>query len=55
VTIARDSGTRRTEYEYGKPPSELAAMDEFLASVMQALRECRGTSDVTLEAGCSPT
>jgi hypothetical protein len=55
VTIARDSGTRRTEYEYGKRPSELAAMDEFLAGVIQALRECRGTSDVTVEAGCTPT
>ena len=55
VTIARDSVTRRTEYDYGKPPSELAAMDEFLAAVMQALRECRESSDVTLEAGCTPT
>ena len=55
LTVARESGTRRTEYEYGKPPSELAAMDEFLASVIQALRECRETSDVALEAGCTPT
>ena len=55
VTVARESGTRRTEYEYGKPPSELAAMDEFLAGLIQALRECRETSDVTLVSGCTPT
>jgi hypothetical protein len=55
LTVARESGTRRTEYEYGNPPQELAAMDEFLAGVMQALRECRATSDVTLEAGCVPS
>lgn len=54
LTVARESGTRRTEYEYGNPPPELAAADEFLASVMQALRECRETSDLTLEAGCTP-
>jgi hypothetical protein len=55
LTVIRGSGTRRTEYEYGKPPSELDAMDEFLAGVMQALRECRATSDVTIVAGCTPT
>jgi hypothetical protein len=54
VTIARDTGTRRTEYEYGNPPSELAAMDEFLSGLIQALRECRETSDVALESGCTP-
>jgi hypothetical protein len=53
VVVARASGTRRTEYEYGNPPGELAATDEFLASVMQALRECRETEDLTLEAGCT--
>jgi len=54
VTVARESGTRRTEYEYGNPPPELAATDEFLSSVIQALRECRQTADLTLEAGCTP-
>lgn len=54
LTVARESGTKRTEYEYGNPPSELAAVDELLASVMGALRQCRETSDVTLEAGCTP-
>jgi hypothetical protein len=54
LTVAGESGTKRTEYEYGNPPSELAAIDELLASVMGALRQCRATSDVTLEAGCTP-
>jgi hypothetical protein len=54
LTVARESGTKRTEYEYGNPPSELTAVDELLASVMGALRECRATSEVTLETGCTP-
>jgi len=54
VTVVRESGTRRTEYEYGNPPPELAAADQFFAGVMQALRECRATADLTLEAGCTP-
>ncbi len=54
LTVARESGTRRTEYEYGNPPPELAAVDELIASLMEALRECRETSDLTLEAGCTP-
>jgi hypothetical protein len=54
LTVARESGTRRTEYEHGNPPAELAAADQFLMGVMQALRECRATADLTLEAGCTP-
>ena len=54
LTVARESGTRRTEYEYGNPTPELVAADRFLAGAMQSLRECRETSDVTLEAGCTP-
>ncbi len=54
VTVARESTSRRTEYEYGNPPAELAAADEFLTSLMEALRDCRETSQVTVEAGCTP-
>jgi hypothetical protein len=54
VTVARAEGTRKSEYEYGNPPAELAAADTFLTSVMQALRECRATTDVTLQTGCTP-
>jgi hypothetical protein len=54
VTVVRESGTRRTEYEYGNPPTELAAADQFLTGVIQALRECRTTSDVTVESPCVP-
>ena len=54
VTVARDSASRRTEYEYGNPPAELAAADSFLTAVMEALRDCRPTPEVTLEAGCTP-
>lgn len=54
LTVARQSGTRRTEYEYNNPPRELAATDEILTSLMEALRQCRETSDLTLEAGCVP-
>lgn len=54
LSVARETGTRRTEYEYGNPPSELSAADALLASVMEALRQCRQTSDVVPEAGCTP-
>ncbi len=54
LTVARDSSSRRSEYEYGNPPAELTSADELLTSVMEALRDCRETSEVTLEAGCAP-
>jgi hypothetical protein len=54
VTVARDSASRRSEYEYGNPPAELAAADGFTTALMEALRECRQTPEVTIEAGCTP-
>jgi hypothetical protein len=54
LTVARDSATRRSEYEYGNPPAELASADGLLKSVMEALGDCRATADVTIEAGCTP-
>ncbi|MGH9321529.1 MAG: hypothetical protein ACRD3V_16785 [Vicinamibacteria bacterium] len=52
--VDRESGSERTEYEHGNPPPELAAIDGYLASVMEALRECRVTPDLTPEPGCTP-
>jgi hypothetical protein len=54
LTVAREGETRRTSYEYGNPPPELAAADEILASLMEALRQCQETPDLLPEAGCSP-
>jgi hypothetical protein len=53
VTVARESASRRVEYEYRQPPPELEALDAFLASLMDALTECRSTADVTV-GDCMP-
>jgi hypothetical protein len=53
VTVVRDGNSRRTQYEHGNPPPPLQAADEFLSTLITALRECRGISDMTLLAGCT--
>jgi hypothetical protein len=54
ILVLRQGAARRTEYEYGNPPSELAEADAVLADLIQALRECRQSSDLTIEPGCVP-
>lgn len=54
LTVVRERGTQRTEYEFGNPPPELAAADALLSSLISALRSCRATSDLTFEPGCVP-
>lgn len=49
-----DAAPMRVDYEYPNPPAELAALDAFLKSVMNALGTCQATSDVVLESTCSP-
>jgi hypothetical protein len=48
VIIARESESRRVEYEYRHAPPELAALDEFLAALMDALTECRSIAEMTV-------
>jgi hypothetical protein len=54
LALLRDSDSHRSEYEYGNPPAELAAIDAFLKEVMDALGQCRATADVTLDGSCTP-
>jgi len=54
VTLVRGSGSMRVEYEYGRPPQELSALDDFLRGVMDALSQCRATREVIPEANCTP-
>ena len=51
----RDRGTdRRSTFEYGDPPPELAAIDEFLLGVIETLRECGTDEVVTTGPECVP-
>jgi hypothetical protein len=54
VVVSRNGSGRRSEYEYPSPPGELASLDAFLKSVMDALAQCTPTPDVALEGPCSP-
>ncbi|HXV59161.1 MAG TPA: hypothetical protein VEK15_00600 [Vicinamibacteria bacterium] len=54
VILNRDGVSRRSIYEYPNPPAELAALDEFLKEVMDALGACQSTAQVTIEGDCSP-
>jgi len=54
LTVVRGNESMRTEYEYGRPPEDLSAIDGFLKGVMDALGQCRATAEVTLEGGCTP-
>jgi hypothetical protein len=45
---------RRIEYEFRRPPAELAALDGFLSTLMDALGSCSATPDVTPAADCTP-
>lgn len=54
VVLSREGMTRRSNYEYPSPTVELAALDSFLKSVMDALGRCASTPDVTITGSCSP-
>ncbi|HSF19707.1 MAG TPA: hypothetical protein VLK65_29570 [Vicinamibacteria bacterium] len=54
VILNRDGVSQRTAYEYPNPPAELAALDEFLKEVMDALGACQSTAQVAIEGECSP-
>jgi hypothetical protein len=54
LTIARPGETRRSDYEYPNPPSELAALDGFVKGVMDAIGACHTTTDVVLLGDCTP-
>jgi hypothetical protein len=54
VVLSRESATERADYEYPAPPPDLAPLDAFLKGIMEALGECRPSSDVTIAPGCDP-